>query len=194
MSLQYGILGLLTYSPMNGYQLKTLFGKSIKHIWAASLSQIYRELKSLEENDFVSSHIVHQKDRPDKKMYVLTQKGRSAFEKWLASPIKKAISPKRDEFMLRVFFGANINKKDLIEHFDIFLKEIEKYEMITDNNSKREHIKLLEQITKNSPQGTQSLEKREELYWKFTVRRVELTMQAIKQWARECIEELNQLT
>lgn len=193
MSLQYGILGLLTYAPMNGYQLKTLFGKSIKHIWTASLSQIYRDLKSLEEKGFVGTHKVFQDDRPDKKMYTLTPLGRKQFENWLRSPVKKAISPKRDDFMLRVFFGASLAKEDLLEHFNVFLSEIDKYNQITDEDLQNDHRDLIKELTHNLPSDLETIEDREALYWKFTLRRVELTMQAIKQWARECVAELEKL-
>lgn len=193
MSLQYGILGLLTYAPMNGYQLKTLFGKSIKHIWTASLSQIYRDLKSLEEKGFVATHRVLQDDRPDKKMYTLTPLGRRKFENWLKSPVKKAISPKRDDFMLRVFFGASLAKEDLLEHFNVFLSEIDKYNQITDEDLQNEHSDLIKELTHNLPSNIEKIEDREALYWKFTLRRVELTMQAIKQWAQECVDELEKL-
>lgn len=40
MSLSYGLLGLLNYFPMSGYDLKKIFDDSINFFWAAQTSQI----------------------------------------------------------------------------------------------------------------------------------------------------------
>ena len=107
MSLQYGILGLLNYAPMTGYNLKKLFDESVNNIWEASLSQIYRELGTLEKNGLVTSQIEQQDDRPDKKIYSISEEGKIAFSEWLVNFSDKFISPKRDEFMLRIFLEHN---------------------------------------------------------------------------------------
>ena len=46
--LKQGILGLLNYGDMSGYEIKTIFQQSLNYFWTAQTSQIYRELQSLE--------------------------------------------------------------------------------------------------------------------------------------------------
>ena len=61
MSLSHAILGLLTYRPLTGYGLKKIFDKSISHVWAASLSQIYRELSALKKKDMYNQLLKSRK-------------------------------------------------------------------------------------------------------------------------------------
>jgi len=55
MSLKHGILGLLTYSPMSGYDLMKAFDQSLKFFWYAQTSQIYRELESLTSSGWIEA-------------------------------------------------------------------------------------------------------------------------------------------
>lgn len=182
MSLSYAMLGLLTYRPMTGYSLKKIFDKSIYGVWTASLSQIYRELANLEKKGYVSSNIQKQEDRPDKKIYTITEDGEMAFGKWLADFPENFSFPKRDEFMLRVFFGSRLEKNELIKEFKRFISQ------------KQAHLETLTEIEKNFKKyvGTFQMEspEKEELFWHFTVRRAVMSLEVAIKWAEECIEEL----
>ena len=48
--LKHGILGLLNYGDMTGYEIREIFNKSLNFFWQAQSSQIYRELRTLEKN------------------------------------------------------------------------------------------------------------------------------------------------
>ena len=63
--LKHGILGLLNYGDMTGYEIMTVFRNSLNHFWHAQTSQIYRELQSLEKNGWVKASRVEQESRPD---------------------------------------------------------------------------------------------------------------------------------
>ena len=47
--LKHGILGLLNYGDMTGYEIREVFNKSLNFFWQAQSSQIYRELRTLEK-------------------------------------------------------------------------------------------------------------------------------------------------
>ena len=66
--LRYGILGLLNYSDMNGYEILETFRHSLNHFWNAQKSQVYRELIVLENAGYISGIWVEQNGKPDKKM------------------------------------------------------------------------------------------------------------------------------
>ena len=56
--LKHGILGLLNYGDMTGYEIMTVFRDSLSHFWTAQKSQIYRELQALEKNGWIeTAHI-----------------------------------------------------------------------------------------------------------------------------------------
>ena len=49
MSLKHGLLGLLNYGNMTGYDIDRTFKDSLFLFWQAQTSQIYRELNTMEK-------------------------------------------------------------------------------------------------------------------------------------------------
>lgn len=180
MSLQYALLGLLSYKQMTGYDLKKLFDESISNFWYASLSQIYRELGVLENKGMLTSAIEKQSDRPDKKVYSITEDGKKAFKEWIKNFPEKLSKEKRDEFTLRIFFGSNLSKEELDSEFKRFRKEKED-QLVEIKNLYLLSDKLIDQM---------KLFQGEKLYWKFVLRRAQLSLEMLIVWADECLEEL----
>ncbi|MDR0221438.1 MAG: PadR family transcriptional regulator, partial [Lachnospiraceae bacterium] len=84
MSLKHGLLGLLSYGRMTGYELDKAFKDSLNFFWQAQTSQIYRELKAMEKAGWLTSEIVFQTSKPNKKLYAITDSGRLEFHRWIA--------------------------------------------------------------------------------------------------------------
>lgn len=101
ISLDYALLGLLARAPYSGYDLIQRMEKPIGFFWHARRSQIYPELARLEAADFVTHTVVVQHDRPDKKVYEITEAGRAALREWVVAPLQPA--PDRDELMLKTY-------------------------------------------------------------------------------------------
>lgn len=99
--LGHAILQLLTRSTQSGYDLKKRFHGSVGHGWHAYDTQIYRELRSLEENGYVSGRVAEGRSGPQRRLYSITDKGVAALGEWLASPLD--LSKIKDEFALRVW-------------------------------------------------------------------------------------------
>lgn len=182
MSLQFAILGLLNYQSMTGYDLKKLFDESINNFWAASLSQIYRELGTLESKGYTTSVIQHQQDRPDKKIYSITENGKAAFKEWISNFPEKLSKETRDEFSLRVFFGSNVSKEQLIAQFRRFIQE------------KQDKLKVIQNLYQVSGKYADEMKlfSGEEKHWRFVLRRAVLTLEMLVGWATECMDELNE--
>jgi Predicted transcriptional regulators len=170
---------------MSGYGLKKIFDKSIYHVWSASLSQIYRELSALEKKGYVKSTIKKQEDRPDKKIYNITEAGKNAFHEWLKDFSGTFSAPKRDEFMLKIFFGSKLEKEQLITEFNQFILQ------------KKEYLKSLKEIEKNfgryRHEFTIDIPEKEEIFWNFTVKRGIMNLETAIKWAEECIVELEKI-
>jgi PadR family transcriptional regulator, regulatory protein AphA len=191
MSLQYAILGLLTYTSITGYNLKTLFDKSINHFWKASLSQIYRELSALEEKGYVTSNILPQEDRPDKRVYNITGEGEKAFHEWLIKFPEILSGSNRDEFMVRIFFGSKLGDNELKQQLKRYIEERKNVEKTIDEIKK--HFGRLIEQKENGKTTAIELEK-EVRYWRFTVKRMRILNEASIRWAEECIKELDEVT
>jgi len=101
VALRFALLGLLTQEAATGYDLSTTFKKQMTHFWTAHHTQIYRELLKMEEAGLVTSELVVQEDLPDKKIYSITDQGRSDLVAWLRAPSE--FKPKmKDENLMRV--------------------------------------------------------------------------------------------
>ena len=72
MSLEFALLGFLSYHPYTGYDLKKIFDTSIRHFWPADQSQIYRTLARLTSRGLAEMEKIPQEDRPDRKVYHIT--------------------------------------------------------------------------------------------------------------------------
>jgi DNA-binding PadR family transcriptional regulator len=103
---ELAVLGLLAWSgESSGYELHKRAGNSVGFIWAPARSQLYAVLKRLEGDRLVSGRRVAQADRPDKRLFRLTDAGTDALEHWLGRV--EPIEPEdRDGMLLKLFFGA----------------------------------------------------------------------------------------
>jgi DNA-binding PadR family transcriptional regulator len=110
MSLKYGLLGLLNYGKMSGYDLDTAFKDSLAFFWQGQTSQIYRELATMEESGWVTSEIEFQTDKPNKKWYSLTPTGKQEFMNWLtlSEGVAEDILHMRSSFLMRLFFAGEL--------------------------------------------------------------------------------------
>ncbi|WP_028546703.1 PadR family transcriptional regulator [Paenibacillus taiwanensis] len=94
-TLSYGLLGLLARESCSGYDLML----RIQPFWQAKHSQIYPLLAKLEREGFVQFVRIEQRDKPDKKVYSITDSGRKAVMDWLGEAPAEAAT--RDELSLK---------------------------------------------------------------------------------------------
>jgi PadR family transcriptional regulator, regulatory protein AphA len=148
MSLDYAILGFLNYLPLSGYDLKKMFDTSVQHFWPADQSQIYRTLARLTGQGFVEMELIHQQDRPDRKVYSITPAGQAELQDWLKSmPPPK---PDHSSSLIQVFFCGQLSNAEILAKFETMaamMKVIlQRYQQVPDQidqysrmvNSKRE--------------------------------------------------------
>jgi PadR family transcriptional regulator AphA len=95
------ILGMLSWRPMSGYDIKAAVDRSTRFFWAASYGQIYPELRRLTEAKLVEREPATGGRR--RVAYRLTPQGRQALRDWLAQGPQTYES--RDEGLLKLFFA-----------------------------------------------------------------------------------------
>src|SRR5262245_9099435 len=114
MSLTHAILGILSHQPMTGYELKTQnFDESIAHFWPADQAQIYRTLDKMAEQGWVEGQLEIQADRPNRKVYSITEAGRRELVRWLAAP--QPLTSYREPFMIQLFFAGDLSNQQIID-------------------------------------------------------------------------------
>ncbi len=121
MSLAHAILGMLQKQPMTGYELKTqCFDDSIAHFWQADQAQIYRTLDKLAEQGFVESRLEVQEDRPNRKVYSITDAGRAEVHRWLLT--EQPLPTIREPFLVQLFFAGQLDNTQIIAMLEQQLK------------------------------------------------------------------------
>lgn len=100
-TLGYALLTLLARRPSSGYDLGRRLKDPISFFWNARYNQIYPELTRLEAQGLIVHELVEQADRPDKKVYTLTEAGRDALRQWATEPPEEA--PARNELLLKTY-------------------------------------------------------------------------------------------
>jgi PadR family transcriptional regulator, regulatory protein AphA len=99
----YVILGMLSWRPMSGYDVKSVVDHSTRFFWAASYGQIYPELQRLADAGLVEGEAEAGSARK-RTVYKLTRSGRKALRDWLAE--EPQTFEQRDEGLLKLFFAS----------------------------------------------------------------------------------------
>jgi len=84
MTIHFAILGMLSYQPMTGYDLKKKMQDSTFMHWSGNNNQIYKALVELLEDGLVTNEVIYQESLPAKKIYTITQKGLDELKKWVS--------------------------------------------------------------------------------------------------------------
>ena len=116
MSLKHAILGFLQYQPFSGYDLKKAFDTSVHHFWPADQSQIYRTLAQLADEGWAEVEIVPQEDRPDRKVFSITEAGRDELGRWLRTPVPH--EGHRMAALIQVFFAGQLPDEEILPLFE----------------------------------------------------------------------------
>ena len=118
---EYAVLGLLggLARPISGYDLRKLIESSVGFIWQPSKTQVYVVLPRLVGMGLATRREVEQRDRPDKQLYRITPRGRSAVRAWLDAD-EDSSDPDRSILLLKLFFGAQADRQALVRQLVAF--------------------------------------------------------------------------
>jgi DNA-binding PadR family transcriptional regulator len=178
MSLEHALLGLLAEGEASGYELTKIFELSMSHYWHAGHSQIYPLLDKMEKQGLITFEHVVQKDKPNKKVYRITPKGKEILLAWLQTP---APVPRfKNEMLLKARFFGNLPDDEAAALL---------------RAHKRAHQATLEEYLKMEatyfPDGIRSpAAVRRGPYGYFTLRRGILYEQDELRWCRWALSEL----
>lgn len=115
-------LGLLSFRPASGYDLKKEFESLFKHFFPAGYGSIYPALADLAAQGYVECEEIPQAGKPDRKVYEVTPAGRLAFAKALREnePQHKL----RSEFLAMIYFAELMEASRLEELLDQRVQEL----------------------------------------------------------------------
>jgi len=110
VDIQSLLLGFLMHKSMTGYDLKKAFSLSFTFFSGLSYGSIYPALRKMEKNGLITKHVEIQDGAPNRKVYTITETGRTTFLNSLKSPLPP-VQPK-SAFLMRLFFFAHLSPTD----------------------------------------------------------------------------------
>ncbi|MFD4351749.1 PadR family transcriptional regulator [Nocardia sp. NPDC058519] len=102
----WAVLAMLSYEEeVSGYDLKKWADWSLRYFyWTPSYSQIYAELKKLEQHGFASSRLDPDNVMRARRLYQITADGRAAVTTWWnKAPVDPSVL--KHHVLVRVMFG-----------------------------------------------------------------------------------------
>ncbi|MBN2561798.1 MAG: PadR family transcriptional regulator [Phycisphaerae bacterium] len=99
LSFKYAILGLLADGPRHGYELRALYEAHLVPSAKLNFGQVYPALDRLQRDGWVEHDVVSQQERPDKKVYSLTEEGQSQLRAWLGTPSALNLEARNETFL-----------------------------------------------------------------------------------------------
>ena len=178
--LKHGILGLLNYGSMTGYEINKTFRDSLSYFWHAQTSQIYRELQTIKKMGWATDETVAQDGKPDKKVFTITGSGREELKRWLTEDSVE-FEP-RSPLVMKVFFRGELSIDENIEYFKKLVKEnnIFNDKMYSAPPETEKYAGLI-----NDPMKA--------LYWGMTIEYGMMYSKRHREWLENCIRRLEEL-
>lgn len=175
--LKHGILGLLSYGSMTGYEINKAFKDSLSYFWNAQTSQIYRELQTLKQNGWATDKTVEQDGKPDKKLFTITDSGRAELNRWLTEDNTDITT--RSPLMMKTFFRGERSVEENIAYFEALREGCDAFvaRMTATPPDVDGYTKLVDDPMKA-------------VYWRMTVEYGVMYAQMYRSWVENCKKEL----
>ena len=101
---RFALLGLLSWRPMSGYDIKKVVDLGLSHFWSANYGQIYPILDELVRGGLAEKSLDPDSGQRKRYVYQITPDGKAAFQAWLAEPTEPPAV--RNELQLKFFLGS----------------------------------------------------------------------------------------
>lgn len=128
MSLRHALLAILTAEPMTGYDLLKFFDGTVAFVWQAPHTQIYPELRRMEEEGLLEADEVQRGERATKRVYRISPEGIKALKRWVTQ--LQPIAPERDQHRLKATYfewgtyeAARRQLEEHLSHYSEYLRE-----------------------------------------------------------------------
>lgn len=174
---RYAVLGILTFGPMSGYEIRKTIEGSLGNFWSESYGQIYPILKSLVSEGLATSQTEVQVGKPNRHIYTITDAGRNELIDWLRKPVEHEVG--RVEILLKLFFGWQLPLEENLRKVEEF-RELHEHLLAKYNG--------IEQWLRTSQEGHPGLP-----YWLMTVSYGQHISRALLHWSDETLTEMRSL-
>ena len=135
MSINFAILGVLSYKSVTGYDLKKIIQESNFMHWSGNNNQIYKALTDLHDKGLVTNVVKHQESSPTKKIYTITSEGLTALKEWVLSPAEP--SEIKKPFLIQLAWSKQLNSSELNKLLEGYENQV-KIQLLMEQSNKRD--------------------------------------------------------
>ena len=111
MTIDFAILGLLSWRSLSGYDIKKMFAGSSALYWSGNNNQIYTSLARLHKKELVTRETEIQEDNPPRKIYSINEKGRTELKLWLHSEPEQPHL--KNAFLIQLAWADELSSEEL---------------------------------------------------------------------------------
>jgi PadR family transcriptional regulator AphA len=111
MSIANAILGILSWRPLSGYDLKKMFEESAALYWSGNNNEIYRALVSLKDAGLVTSQVLPQESLHPRKIYSITTRGLAELKEWVKT--EPELPQLRHTFLIQLAWASELSQDEL---------------------------------------------------------------------------------
>ncbi len=88
-TFEYALLGLISISPMTGYDIHKVFATTPFAHFSSSPGSIYPALQRLSSRGLLKAVLDKSTEARPRRVFTLTSQGKEAFEAWLRQPVTR---------------------------------------------------------------------------------------------------------
>jgi DNA-binding PadR family transcriptional regulator len=144
-SVQNALLALLSERPRHGYELRDLFEAALGGHWELNSGQIYSSLDRLARDGLVVEEAIERGGGPDKRLWALTDDGRTELASWFDSPVPRDYRL-RDEFYLKLML-ALVTQPESARHI-LLVQRRELFRELHDLTARRNLLDPKQQLSR----------------------------------------------
>ena len=131
MALEHALLVSLSERPGTGIELTRRFDRSIGFFWQATHQQIYKVLRRMEDDGWISAGA--GSSRRTERRYTVTRAGRDVLSEWVGSPTPAAVL--RSEVAVKMRGASYGDREELLAHLE---------QLVVEHQARRAHFERLE--------------------------------------------------
>ena len=177
MDLRSAILGLLSWKPSSGYDLKRIISDSDVFYWSGNNNQIYKSLIELQKEGLVTYQVQLQESLPAKKIYSITDKGLSELHQSLLTAPE--IPELHKNFLIQLAWAEILSDEEILTLLEKYADEI------------ANHLRMYQgQVARSGSSPDRS--KREKYLWKRIAENLIAAYQTELDWVRQTQQELRE--
>lgn len=178
MTIEYAILGMLSWKPMTGYDMKRMMQESPVMYWSGNNNQIYKALVSLLDQGYATSELQYQESAPNKKIYSITERGQEALLDWVFKT-EPELPEFKKTFLIQLSWAGNLSVsqiEQMLTRYEIIISE----QLAMRKEEKRRQ--------KNFPNRS----RQEQCIWEGIYENLQMALEAEQNWIQQFRKNLKE--